>query len=46
MLSVERDYAFSLKENCLQIIQNWPWIADHMDEKFSYQEKEYLSGFF
>ena len=46
MLSVERDYAFSLKENCLQIIQNWPWIADHMDEKYSYQEKDYLSGFF
>ena len=46
MLGVERDYTFSLKENCLQIIQNWPWISDHMDEKYSYQEKEYLSGFF
>ena len=46
MLGVERDYSFSLRENCLQIIQSWSWISDHMDEKYSYQNKEYLKGFY
>ena len=36
----------SIKETCVNIIVNWPWIADHMDENFKYQDKDYLKGFY
>lgn len=46
MLSEERDQKKSLKINCMDILNDSPWISDHMNPKFDYQNKKYLEGFF
>ena len=46
MISEERDQKKSLKTNCIDILNAWPWISDHMNPKFDYQNKKYLDGFF
>ena len=45
MLSEERDQKKSLKINCMDILNDSPWISDHMNPKFDYQNKKYLDGF-
>jgi hypothetical protein len=39
MLSEERDQKKSLKINCMDILNDSPWISDHMNPKFDYQNK-------
>ena len=46
MLAVDKDYSLTLKENCINIIRKWPWILDHIDERYNVQKKEYLDGFY
>lgn len=46
MLSENRLKDMSIEESCKTIIYSWPDILDHMNGKFKYQTKEYLSGFF
>ena len=46
MLSVQRDKNKSLKEFCKNILLGQPYVADHMDDNFIYQKKDYLNGFF
>ena len=46
MLSYSKEDMKSIKETCVNIIVNWPWIADHMDENLKYQDKDYLKGFY
>ena len=46
MLAEDRNESLTLKENCQGIIKNWPWIIDHMDERLTYQKKEFLEGFY
>ena len=46
MLSQAKDKNLSIKESCINIINNWPWISDHMDKDFNFQAKDYLKGFF
>ena len=46
MLAFENKSNLSLKEFCTEILTLRPEISDHMDVKFDYQNKEYLSGFF
>ncbi len=46
MLSQAREKNLSIKESCTNILNNWPWISDHMDKDFNYQTKDYLKGFF
>lgn len=45
MLAVDNKNSSSLKEFCKEIIKSWPEISDHMEKKFVFQKKEYLSGF-
>ncbi len=45
-LAVDKNNTKSLKEFCEEILSTWPEISQHMDKKFEFQEKEYLSGFF
>ena len=46
MLGVEKKQANSLRDVCTKILESWPEIYDHMDEKFKSQKKGYLSGFY
>ena len=46
MLAVDRIDTLTLSDNCQGIIKKWPWILDHMDEKLTYQKKEFLEGFY
>ena len=46
MLSEGKEKDVSVKESCINIINNWPWVSDHMDDNFNYQVKDYLKGFF
>lgn len=46
MLAIEKKDSKSLKEFCREILDNWPEVFDHMDKKFQFEKKDYLSGFF
>ena len=46
MLGVDKREANSLRDFCNEILESWPEIYDHMDEKFKSQKKGYLSGFY
>tara|TARA_B100002019_G_C21107800_1_gene516830 strand:- start:105 stop:848 length:744 start_codon:yes stop_codon:yes gene_type:complete len=46
MLGVEKKQASSLRDMCAKILESWPEIYDHMDEKFKSHKKAYLSGFY
>ncbi len=46
MLAVEKKDKVKLKDFCKDIIISWPEIADHMDEKFVTQRKQFLGGFY
>ena len=45
-LAVNKRDTKPLKEFCEETLSTRPEISQHMDEKFEFQEKEYLSGFF
>ena len=46
MLANTKDQNKSVRENCLEILNNWPEIIDHLDESFYLEKKRYLNGFF
>lgn len=46
MLAIDKRDSSSLKEFCSDILLSWPDIYDHLDNKFKFQKKEYLSGFY
>ncbi len=46
MLSVQKKDTKNLKNFCTEILNKWPNVSNHMNLKISYQNKEYLSGFF
>ena len=46
MLSVQKKDNKPLKKFCNEILNNWPNISNHMNSKFSYQNREYLDGFY
>tara|TARA_Y100000022_G_scaffold188241_1_gene186382 strand:+ start:522 stop:1277 length:756 start_codon:yes stop_codon:yes gene_type:complete len=45
MLANTKDQSKSVRENCLDIINNWPEIIDHLDKNFFSVNKTYLNGF-
>ena len=45
MLANTKDQSKSVRENCLEIINNWPEIIDHLDKNFFSVNKTYLNGF-
>jgi hypothetical protein len=46
MLAVDKKDKSPIKEFCLNLLNSWPEIYDHMDENLNYQKKNYLKGFF
>ena len=46
MLAVENKQDTSLKEFCKEILNTRPEIRDHMLDKYNFQKKPYLSGFY
>ena len=46
MLSVDKKENIPLRDFCKQVIEEWPSVLDHMDEKLSFQNKDYLQGFY
>ena len=46
MLAVENKQDTSLKEFCKEILNTRPEITDHMLDKYNFQKKPYLSGFY
>ena len=46
MLSVDKKENIPLRDFCKQVIEEWPSVFDHMDEKLSFQNKDYLQGFY
>ena len=46
MLAVEKKEQERLKEFCKKLINQWPIIFDHIDEKVFSKEQQYLKGFF
>ncbi len=46
MLSVQKRGDKSLKNFCVETLSRWPEIFDHTEEKFYYQNKKYLDGFY
>ena len=46
MLANTKDQNKSVRENCMEIINNWPEIIDHLDKNFYLGRKTYLNGFF
>ena len=46
MLANTKDQSKSIRENCIEVINNWPQIIDHLDKNFFSVNKTYLNGFF
>ena len=46
MVAQTRNQEKTIRENCLDVLNNWPEIMDHMDETFFDQRKLYLKGFY
>ncbi len=46
MLGEENRQGIPLKKFCRETIEKRPEIIDHLDKKFIFQKKEYLSGFY
>ena len=40
MLANTKDQNKSVRENCLEILNNWPEIIDHLDESFYLERKD------
>lgn len=46
MLAVDKNNSLPLKEFCINILQSWPQVYDHMNLKFIFEKKDYLDGFY
>ena len=46
MLSVDRDKNKPIRNFCRDIIMDNPYVVDHLDKTFNYQNREYLNGFY
>tara|TARA_B100000035_G_C21033632_1_gene569722 strand:+ start:3597 stop:4355 length:759 start_codon:yes stop_codon:yes gene_type:complete len=46
MLSQAKIKNLGIRESCINILNSWPWIEDHMDQDLNFQTKDYLKGFF
>ena len=46
MLAVEKKEQERLKEFCKKLINQWPIIFDHIDEKVFSKDQQYLNGFY
>lgn len=46
MVAQTKNQEKTIRENCLDVLNNWPEIMDHMDETFFDKRKLYLKGFY
>ena len=46
MLANKKDQNKSVKNFCLEILNNWPEIIDHLDKNFYLQKKRLFKWFF